>query len=358
MTKSWMQKKPFMAREARVRTDTPDTVTRLCFNENQFGPSPKAAQAMLDAVAGIHIYPDYSTQYLKEKIGEKLGLTPYHIITGNGSSEIINQIGTLFAEPGSEVVFCEPSFGAYRDMADFNGALCRTFPLDRDLRFDLAAMEQAISDKTSVVIVCNPNNPTGTFVDADRLEAFIRRIPRDVLVVVDEAYIEYADDPACRSMLPLVQEGLENLLILRTFSKIYGLAGARVGYGVGHPALIDELMRSFFPFNVGSVGVAGALASLEDDGHRAYIYQGNREGRRYLTEELRRLGCIVWDSQTSFVYFDAHMEPKKLQEAVRKYDIMIASYRHSRVSVGTMEQNRRFIAAMEEILSGCSKNKC
>lgn len=355
MTKSWMRTKPFMAREARVRTDTPDTVTRLCFNENQFGPSPKATQAMLDAVAGIHIYPDYSTQYLKEKISEKLGLSPYHIITGNGSSEIINQIGTLFAEPGSEVVFCEPSFGAYRDMADFNGAVCRTFPLDAGLRFDLDAMEKAVGEKTSIVIVCNPNNPTGTFVDADRLEAFIRRMPQDVLVVVDEAYIEYADDPACRSMLPLIEERMENLLILRTFSKIYGLAGARVGYGIGHPSLIDELMRSFFPFNVGSVGVAGALAALEDDVHREYVYQGNLEGRCYLTKELRRLGCTVWDSQTSFVYFDAHMEPKVLKEAVRKYDIMIASYRYSRVSVGTMEQNRHFIEVMEKILSGTGK---
>ena len=352
MTKSWMQKKPFMPREARIRTDTPPAVTRLCFNENQFGCSPKATEAMNKAVAGIHIYPDFSTQFLKEKIGEKHGLSPYHVITGNGSSEIINQIGTLFAEPGSEIVFCEPTFGAYRDMADFNGAVCRTFPLDSKLRFDLDAMEEAISSDTKIVIVCNPNNPTGTFVDADHLEAFIRRIPKDILVVIDEAYIEYADHPACRSMLPLVREGLENLLILRTFSKIYGLAGARVGYGLGYPALIYELMRSFFPFNVGSVGVAGALAALDDDSHRDYVYRGNAEGRRYLTENLRALGCDVWDSQTSFVYFDAHMEPKKLQEAVQKQDIMIASYQHSRVSVGTMEQNQRFIAVMKSILSG------
>ena len=351
LTKDWMKQKPFLPREARARTDTPPEIIRLCFNENQMGPSPKAVAAMQQAVASANIYPDFSTQYLKEKIAEKYGLSPSHVLTGNGSSEIINQIGTLFAAPGSEVLFCAPTFGAYADMALFNGAIPRALPLTPEQAYDLDALEKALRPETRIIVVCNPNNPTGTFVDGGRLEAFLRRMPQDILLVVDEAYLEYADDPRCRSMLPLVQSGMENLLILRTFSKIYGMAGVRVGYALGAPALIDELMRAFSPFNVNTAAVAGALASLEDEAFLKCSYNAAVEGRRFLSRELERLGCRVYPSQTSFVYFDAHRDPQALKAAVRDHGILIAAYEKSRVSVGTMEQNRRFIRAMEEILS-------
>lgn len=346
-----MRKKPVSNRASRKRTSSPSGVIRLNFNENPFGMSPKVAQVLLDATQKSHMYPDFYAINLKQTIADTYGLTRDHVITGSGSSAIIDMIGEVFLDPGDEVVFCSPTFEAFPDMANDNGALPVEVPLDQNQCYDLDAMYAAITDRTKIIVVCNPNNPTGTYVDASKVEAFIRKVPDNILVMVDEAYIQYVDNPKNDSMIKLIQEGIDKpLIVLHTFSKIYGMAGVRVGYGVADTHIIDQLMKTCQAWNMSYAGEIAACAALKEEAYTKEIREKTKEGREYLEASLLKLGCKVIPSVTNFIYFDAYIDPIELKNRLHEKKIEISAFSLSRVSVGTMEENQAFIRAMTEIL--------
>ncbi|MFA9464958.1 MAG: histidinol-phosphate transaminase [Velocimicrobium sp.] len=346
-----MRKKPISNRASRKRTSTPEGVIRLNFNENAFGMSPKVSKTLLDATSRSFMYPDFYAINLKQTIADYYNLTRDNIITGSGSSAIIDMIGEVFLNPGDEVIFCDPTFEAFRDMANDNGAICVAPSLDKNYCFDLDAMYEAITDKTKIVVVCNPNNPTGTYVPAKQVEAFIRKIPSNILVVVDEAYIQYVCDPENYSMTKLVQEGIDQpVIVLHTFSKIYGMAGVRVGYGVADTHVIDQLMKTCQAWNMSYAGEIAASVAFGEKEYVNEIREKTKEGREYIERELSQMGCDVIPSAANFIYFDAHMTPEELKLKLHNKKIEISAFDLSRVSVGTMDENKAFIEAMKEIL--------
>ena len=212
-------------------------------------------------------------------------------------------------------------------------------------------MEQAVTEKTKLVFICNPNNPSGTAVDSEELRAFLHRLPKHVIAVVDEAYIEFATDPAVQSMIPEISEDL-NLIVVRTFSKIYGLAGERIGYSLMNKKLHAVLQKATSVFVVGRTALAGAMAALDDDDFLVSTREGIREGRDYLTQELTAMGWQVWESHTNFLYADSHLNTKLLAQELEKKGLIIrGNFRYSRITVGTMEQNREMIAIIKETVA-------
>lgn len=228
-----MKIKPASGRAARQKTSTPKDVIRMNYNENAYGMSEKTKQAILDAALDSYMYQDFYAVDIKEQLAAFYGLTKDHVLIGSGSSAIIDMLGEVFINYGDEVVYCMPSYEAFPDMVSDNGGIRVEVPVDEDYRFDLDAMLAAITPRTKMAIVVNPNNPTGTYVKSARVEEFVRRLPSHVLAVVDEAYCEYVTDPDHYSLVRMIREGYEKpLIVLRTFSKIYGLAGLRIGYAL------------------------------------------------------------------------------------------------------------------------------
>ena len=321
---------------------------KLGSNENQYGPSPLAVRAMAEAAAASSVYPDPQAADLKEKLAAYYGISEDHFIAGNGSSTILDVIGSVFINPGDETVFCIPTFMLYHSITTANEGVPVMLPLTGEMVYDLDAMEKAITKKTKLVMICNPNNPTGTHVDGDKLEAFIRRLPDHVICLIDEAYIEYADDPSCRSMIGLVDEC--QLIVLRTFSKLWGLAGARAGYAIASPEIIQYLSAKIMTFNLNRMVIAGAMASLDDRDYFRMSYEGNREGRTYLTRELMALGYKVYPSQSNFLYVDAGTDPKYMAAEMEKRGIIVrGNFQAMRITVGTQEQNEAVVKALQDI---------
>lgn len=346
-----MKLKPTSNRASRKKTSSPKGVVRLNYNENPFGMSPKVAKTLLDATTKSHMYPDFYAIDLKDSIADMYHLTRDNVITGSGSSAIIDMVGAVFLNPGDEVIFCDPTFEAFRDMANDNGATPVAIPLDDKYCYDLDAMYEAITDNTKIIVICNPNNPTGTYVSAKKVEEFIRKVSDNILVMVDEAYIQYIEDPAHYSMIKLIQEGIRKpIIVLHTFSKIYGMAGVRVGYGVADSLIIDQLMKTCQAWNISYAGEIAACEALIDQEYVKEICTKTSEGRKYLETSLAELGCIVIPACANFIYFDAHMSPDELKEKLHKRKIEISAFDLNRVSVGTMEENKAFITAMKEIL--------
>jgi histidinol-phosphate aminotransferase len=261
-------------------------------------------------------------------------------------------LGEVFINYGDEVVYCAPTYEAFPDMVSDNGGVRVVLPLTDDYCYDLDAMLAAITDKTKMVIVCNPNNPTGTYVNSAKVEEFIRKLPDHVIPVVDEAYFEYVEDPTHYSLIKMIQEGYDRpLFVLRTFSKIYGMAGLRIGYTFADPLLIDELMKACQAWNVSYNALAAAQAALKDQEYIKKIKALTTAGREYLEDELTKLGCTLAKPCANFIYFDTHHDPKEIRAALAERKIMISAFGFNRVSVGTEEQNKAFIAALKEILA-------
>ena len=320
-------------------------------NENQYGPSPIALKAMKEAAEMVNTYPTPAGNELAEKLAAFHGLKPENIVLGNGSSTILEKVGTVFLNPGDEVITCLPTFMIYimiMENCEAKPVICK---LTEDKKFDLKAMQSAITDKTKMIWICNPNNPTGTVVDSDELEAFIRNLPEHIITLVDEAYIDYAQEGQCRSMISLIQE--KNVIVTRTFSKIYGLAGVRVGYAVANEEICKYLRSQIMMFNINKIGIAGAYASLDDREYYENCRKNHISDRRYMTEELTRLGFKVYDSQASFLYMDPpeSVSVEAVNDALRERGIYTnMSPGNIRISLGTTEQNRYVIQCLDEIL--------
>ena len=274
-------------------------IIKLASNENPLGPSPAALAAMERVLKNLHLYPDGNAFYLKQKLAQKLALDPENFILGNGSNEIIEFVGHALMRPGVDVVVSQYCFAVYPIVTHLFGARLLCVPA-RNYGHDLPAMLKALTPQTRVMFVANPNNPTGTLAPRGDVVQIVAEIPDDVLLVMDEAYIDYLEGAV--DLLPLIRAGSKaNLLLMRTFSKIFGLAGLRLGYGIGHPQLIAALEKIRQPFNINSLAQAGALAALDDQDHLARTRANNAKGLDYLQNAFRQLGLEFVPSHANFV---------------------------------------------------------
>ncbi len=323
----------------------PAEIVKLASNENPLGPSPKAVAAMEAAIRTAHVYPDGGVYYLREAIAARFGLKRSNVIVGNGSNEIIEFLGHAFLSPGSDIVTAEHAFVVYKLMATVFGARTIEVP-DPDFIHDLPAMRRAITPATREIFIANPNNPTGTVVPNEHIDDFVDSIPENVVIVFDEAYYEFLDSPP--DTLRYVREGRPNVIVLRTFSKIQGLASLRVGYGLACEGLIEVLQKTRQPFNVNAIAQAAALASMNDMEHQEKTKRVVREGRAYLEKIFRDLGLEYVPSHANFVLVKVGDGDAVFKALLAKGIIVraMAAYKLPqwiRVSVGTMEQNRRFV---------------
>lgn len=328
-------------------------IIKLASNENPLGPSPRALEAMHKALERAHFYPDGGSYYLREAIAEKTGLKRENVILGNGSNEIIEFCGHAFLKPGVEIVTARHAFAVYYLMAQLFGA--KTVEVDDPgYKHDLPAMLDAITPQTRIVFIANPNNPTGTIVSQREIDDFMSRVPGHVLVVFDEAYYEFLDNPP--DVLRYVREGA-NVVVMRTFSKIQGLANLRIGYGLAPAPIAEVLQKTRQPFNANGIAQAGAIAGLRDEEHMRRTKELTDEGRAYLQNEFGSLGLEFIPSVANFVLVNVGDGDAVFQALLRRGIIVRAmrSYKLPewiRVSIGTMDQNRRFIEELRGILAG------
>jgi histidinol-phosphate aminotransferase len=330
-----------------------EQLIKLASNENPLGPSPKALAAMRHALENLHLYPDGNSFYLKRKLADKLGLRSENLILGNGSNEIIEFVGHALMRPGVDVVVSEYCFAIYPIMAKHFGANVISVPA-KNLGHDLPTMLKAITPNTSVVFVANPNNPTGTIADRADVSRMVNEVPPGVLLVMDEAYIEFLEHPI--DLLPLIRAGKNsNLLLMRTFSKIFGLAGLRLGYGIAAPDLIASLEKIRQPFNINAIAQAGALAALDDEGHLANTRENNALGLEFISEGLRVLECEFVPSSANFVLVKVG-SGQDVFIALQKQGIItrpMGGYglpEWIRISVGTGTENARCLEALRKVL--------
>lgn len=330
----------------------PSQIIKLASNENALGPSPKAVSAMRSAVESAHLYPDGSGAFLGQAIAARLGLKRKNVILGNGSNEIIEFVAHAFLNRGDEVVTPQYSFIAYKLVTRLFDA-CAIEPRTINFQPDLEALLSAITPKTKIVFVANPNNPTGSLIGQEEIGKFIARVPDEIVVVLDEAYFEFLDNPP--DSLRYIRDG-RNVLILRTLSKIYGLANLRVGYGVARSDLIEVLEKTRQPFNVSGIGQMAALAALGDTQHLEQSKHIVDVGRAYLEQQFRAMKLKFNPSAGNFVFVnvgDGAAVFKKLL-AMKIIVRPLSSYNLPewlRITVGTMEQNQKCIAALKKTLS-------
>ncbi|MSU34726.1 MAG: histidinol-phosphate transaminase [Pedosphaera sp.] len=338
---------------AREHALDPTTVIKLASNENPLGPSPKALIAMEHVLRNLHLYPDGSAFFLKRKLADHLGIEPDQLILGNGSNEIIEFVGHALLGPDAEVVVSQYCFAVYPIVTALFGARLITVPA-QDLGHDIPAMIRAITAKTRVIFVANPNNPTGTLVSREDISRLLAEVPPRVMIVLDEAYVEFLDDPV--DCLALVRNHVTpNLLLMRTFSKVYGLAGLRLGYGIGDPELIAGFEKVRQPFNINAVAQAGAFAALEDGEHLRKTRDNNRRGVDFYQSNFVQLGLTFVPSSANFVLVDVG-EGQRIFTELQKRGIItrpMSGYQLPawlRISVGTPPENERCLKALREIL--------
>lgn len=332
---------------------------KLASNENPLGPSPRAVEALRSAASGVHIYPDGAGYKLREALADGFGVSMDEVLLGNGSNELITLITRAFCEPGDTAVVSDYSFIAYRLVLQAAGVGWTSVPMRDGFVHDLDAMAQACDDSTKVVFVANPNNPTGTHVGGAELARFLKAVPERAIVVLDEAYVEYALADDYTTGLEL--RGLrDRLIVTRTFSKCYGLAGLRVGFAVGPAALIDYMNRVREPFNCNLLGQVAALEALADHDFVKTSVATNEAGRAALRQGLYHLQSeygVEWtDSQTNFLLIECPTEGRAVYDAMLKHGVIVrpmAGYglpRHLRITIGRPEEIERCVEALEASL--------
>ena len=336
-------------------------IIKLASNENPLGPSPKAVAAVKAALGEAHLYPDGGGFDLKQKLSQHLGVDPGWITLGNGSNDVLDLICRAFLTPEDEAVYSQYTFGVYPISVQAVNAVARVapaYPADHEqpLGHDLDAMAGLVNDKTRLVFIANPNNPTGTWVTEAPMRKFIENLPEHTIVVVDEAYFEYVDKDDYPNTLPWVAE-FPNLVVSRTFSKIYGLAGLRVGYFVSRPEVADVINRVRHPFNVNSLALVAAEAALDDAEHVARSRAGNLKGMKQLTTGLDLLGLSYAPSAGNFLLVDMGSDAMPFYEALLRQGVIVrpvGNYKlpnHLRMTLGSRDENERLLAALAKILS-------
>ena len=327
---------------------------KLASNENPLGPSPLAVRAIMDKINTLHRYPDGSGYYLKNKLSEKYRIPPSNIILGNGSNELIELILRTFLSPGEHVIQAFPTFLVYEKMVKGAGGQITSIPLS-DFRVDLEGIYKAITPKTKIIFINNPNNPTGTMLLKEELLFFLHRIPRDIIVALDEAYIEFIPDKGAANGLELMAEH-PLLVVLRTFSKLYGLAGLRIGYGFASENLIDYMNRVRQPFNANTLAQAAATAALDDEQFVSRTLKVIQDGLRYLYKGLDDIGLEYISTHTNFFLIKVPGGGKKIYELMLREGVIVRamdSYGlpdYIRINAGLEEENERFIRTLRKVL--------
>jgi len=327
-------------------------VVKLASNENPLGPSRKALRAMRKAIREIHLYPEGSCFYLIKRLASELQVSENQLMIGNGSNEILELLARGFLSPGDQVISSETSFLVYPLLAKTCGADFVSVPM-KDYRYDLEGVLKAINEKTKIIFVANPNNPTGTYVTADEVESFMKRVPRDVIVCFDEAYVDFVDARDFPRMMDYITKGFPNLILMRTFSKAYGLAGLRVGYAVAEEKMINYLHRVRQPFNVNSIAQAAAAAALDD---RFFLWRTKylvTAGRKFFYKRLKDLGLNYLPSQGNFILIDTGRDGEAVFQALLKQGMIVRSMKSYglatwiRVTIGRRSQNAQFFKLLQ-----------
>jgi histidinol-phosphate aminotransferase len=324
-------------------------VSKLASNENPLGPSPLVLEVLKEGLGQIHRYPDGSAFYLKKALADYLKVEADHLLIGNGSNELLVLLAQLVLNPGDEVVYAEPSFVVYPMVTQLFEGVGRPVPL-KDFAHDMKAFSEALGPRTRLVYICNPNNPTGAMVSLLAIEAFLKVCAPSVLVVLDEAYYEYVDEKTYFESSRLLDK-YSNLVVLRTFSKAFGLAGLRVGYGMADPAMVDAIQRGRQPFNVNSLAMMGAQAALRDQTHVDQVKKLNRLIRQKIQSGLGRLGLAYAPSQANFIYFkvpDAAGVYEKL--LLRGIIVRPMGPGALRVTTGTEAETEKFLKSLEVVV--------
>ncbi|MFS8501764.1 MAG: histidinol-phosphate transaminase [Caldicoprobacter sp.] len=330
-------------------------VIKLASNENPLGCSPKAVEAIIKWTQEVSLYPDGNCTELKGALAQRLNVEPEQLLFGAGSDQILEIIAQTYINPGDTAITCWPSFSRYEAAIQVMDGRMIRIPLTRDYRFDLNGILNSITDTTRIIWICNPNNPTGTIITAEELRAFLEKVPQNVLVVLDEAYYEYARCGDYPESIELLKQ-YNNVIILRTFSKAYGLAGLRIGYAISNKEIIELLNRVRGPFNVNAAAQAAALAALDDQEFVQRSIQINQEGKEYLYQAFEEMGLEYIPTHTNFIMVNVGRNSLEVFRDLLYKGVIIRSGdifdmdNWIRVTIGTPQQNRRFIEALKEVL--------
>lgn len=333
-----------------------DDVIKLASNENPLGPSKKVQGAVAAAVADLHRYPDGAAYELKTALSQLNGVPTNQILIGNGSDECIKMISETFITEESEIVIPNPSFSQYWFGTQVMGGTPVLVDLTADFEYDMETVLKLVNERTKIIYLCSPNNPTGTYIKRDQLQAFLDRLPKHVLVVLDEAYIEFAEAEDAAHGIDFLKAGY-NVLVMRTFSKLYALAALRIGYVLGPVDVVDAINRTREPFNVNHLAQVAAVTALADEEHIAETKKITRDGFEYLKEGLAELGYTVVPTQANFFIFDTGVDDKELFQALLHQGVIARSGTalgipgYLRISIGTLGENERFLSAFKLVIS-------
>lgn len=332
-----------------------EEVVKLASNETSIGPSPLALEAIREEIESINLYPEGSSRLLREKIAYKLNLNKEMIIVGNGADNIIGLVGMAFVNKSDEVIIGEITFPAYEAITKIMGG--NVIPVKfKDYTYNLEEIAQQINERTKLIFICNPNNPTGTIVNKEAVDKFIRQIPEGIIIVFDEAYYDYVEDENYPNTLSYVLEK-KNVILLRTFSKIAGIAGIRIGYGIAKPELIGYLRQVASPFPANRLAQVAASASLDDKKHYKQVLKSNQEGKKYLYKELKKLNLFYLPIEANFIFIDLKTNANVIFEKLLKKGVIIRPGKtwgcpnFIRVTIGTLNENQNFIQALKEVLN-------
>lgn len=325
-------------------------IVKLASNENPLGPSPKALAVLGEVAATLHRYPDGGAYRLRGALAERWKVTPDEVILGNGSDELLGLLARAFLAPGDEAVMASDTFVIYKmEVTAAHGVPVQVAM--KDGRHDLDAMAEAVTDRTRLFFICNPNNPTGTMMTAAEVQALMARLPERVIVVFDEAYYEYVESADYPDTLAYVRQR-RNAIVLRTFSKVYGLAGLRIGYGITTPEIVNYLNRLRPPFNANSVAQHAAVAALSDEAHVAASRTLNREQMAVVRQALVQQGFTPLPSQANFLYFDIGRDGRAVFQALLREGVIVRHIEGTklRVTIGLPEENQLFVTALARVL--------
>ncbi|MNQ91438.1 Histidinol-phosphate aminotransferase 2 [compost metagenome] len=330
-------------------------VTKLASNENPLGPSPLALEAIQAYLTDIHRYPDAETVQLREIIAEKRGIKPEQVLVTNGGDELITLLSETYLEPGDEVIVPSPTFSEYEFGANLLGASIVHVPLGENFRYEVDTLLAAVTTRTKMIYICSPNNPTGTYMTKKDLHRLVKSLPTHVLVIFDGAYSHFVTADDYCDGLALVQEGYP-VVVLQTFSKIYGLAGIRVGYGIADAGILERIRQVKEPFNVNMLAQVGAAAAIQDDQHLVATRSNNAAVREELYTELRTLGLPFTPSMSNFVLVDLGPQAKTIYDNLMSRGVIVRYGggwnlpNHVRISIGTSEDNAVLIQALKQIV--------
>ncbi len=330
---------------------------KLASNENPLGPSPAALKAVQEVLSGLNRYPDGAGTTLREAIGAKLKIDANQVILGNGSDEVVDLLCKVLLTSGDEAVMAAPTFGIYRITVLAQQGIPIEVPL-ADGRHDLEAMLGRVGQRTKIFFICNPNSPTGTALSAREIIGAIERLPSHVVAVCDHAYEDYVTTADFPFGAMLLHGGGRRAVVLRTFSKIYGLAGLRIGYGIGPPDLVAWMNRVRLPFNASTVAQVAAIAALGDDAHVRASRMVNAAGKTYLTRECTRLGLVYYPSESNFLYVNVGRDGRQVFESLVRQGVIVRHFEGPwlRITIGLPEENTRCVAALERALTDDGRN--